>query len=55
MDFAQLVGPFVLFALMILVGLQLTPADFRRVLAALTLPPLTALGMEVFLGDGAPG
>jgi len=34
MDFAQLVGPLVLFALMILVGVQLTPADFRRVLAA---------------------
>jgi BASS family bile acid:Na+ symporter len=34
MDFAQLVGPLVLFALMILVGLQLTPVDFRRVLAA---------------------
>jgi BASS family bile acid:Na+ symporter len=34
MDFPQVVGPFVLFALMILVGLQLTPGDFRRVLAA---------------------
>jgi BASS family bile acid:Na+ symporter len=33
-DFTQLLGPVVLFALMIIVGLQLTPADFRRVLAA---------------------
>ncbi len=34
MDFTQLLGPLVLFALMIIVGLQLTVADFRRVLAA---------------------
>ena len=34
MDFAQLVGPIVLFSLMILVGLQLTLEDFRRVFAA---------------------
>lgn len=34
MEFAQLVGPAVLFVLMVLVGIQLTPGDFRRVLAA---------------------
>jgi BASS family bile acid:Na+ symporter len=34
MDVAQLVGPLVLFLLMTVVGLQLTPEDFRRVLAA---------------------
>jgi BASS family bile acid:Na+ symporter len=34
MDYAQLVGPALLFALMILVGVQLTPEDFRRVLTA---------------------
>ncbi|MGH7820221.1 MAG: bile acid:sodium symporter family protein [Candidatus Binatia bacterium] len=34
MDSTHLLGPVVLFALMIVVGLQLTPADFRRVLAA---------------------
>jgi BASS family bile acid:Na+ symporter len=34
MDPAAIAGPLVLFALMTVVGLQLTPADFRRVLAA---------------------
>jgi len=34
MDPAAIVGPLVLFALMVVVGLQLTPADFRRVVAA---------------------
>jgi BASS family bile acid:Na+ symporter len=33
MDYTQILGPAVLFALMIVVGLQLTPEDFRRVLA----------------------
>jgi hypothetical protein len=33
MDPAAIAGPLVLFALMTVVGLQLTPADFRRVLA----------------------
>jgi len=34
MDVSQALGPFVLFALMIVVGLQLTPEDFRRVLGS---------------------
>jgi BASS family bile acid:Na+ symporter len=33
MDFSQALGPIVLFSLMIVVGLQLTPEDFRRVFA----------------------
>jgi len=34
MDFTQLAGPIVLFLLMTIVGLELEPADFRRVLQA---------------------
>lgn len=33
MDYAQVFGPLTLFVLMTLVGLQLTPQDFRRVIA----------------------
>lgn len=33
MDVIQALGPFILFLLMVIVGLQLTPDDFRRVLA----------------------
>ena len=40
MDSSQLLGPAVLFALMIVVGLQLIPEDFRRVLAT----PRTIIG-----------
>ena len=40
MDVTQIAGPIVLFLLMTIVGLELTPADFRRVFAA----PLTVVG-----------
>jgi BASS family bile acid:Na+ symporter len=64
MDFTQLLGPGVLFVLMILVGLQLTLADFRRVLATprsiiagtlgqLTLLPLMTWAVVALL-DLAP-
>ena len=34
MDVTQIAGPVVLFLLMVIIGLELTPDDFRRVLAA---------------------
>lgn len=34
MDAMNLVGPFTLFVLMVVVGLELTPEDFRRVARA---------------------
>jgi BASS family bile acid:Na+ symporter len=59
-DTSQLLGPLVLFLLMIIVGLQLTPADFRRVLAnprvvvgtlgQLMLLPLMTWGVISLLG-----
>lgn len=60
MEQTQLVGPFVLFILMAIVGMELTPADFRRVveapravvggtLAQLVLLPLMTWGVVVLL------
>jgi BASS family bile acid:Na+ symporter len=48
-DFTQILGPLVLFALMIVVGLQLTLHDFRRVLSAPRTVVLGTLGQIVLL------
>jgi BASS family bile acid:Na+ symporter len=45
----QLLGPFVLFLLMIIVGLQLTPPDFRRVLANPRVVVVGTLGQLALL------
>jgi BASS family bile acid:Na+ symporter len=49
MDESQLIGPLVLVALMIVVGLQLTPADFRRVLGAPRVVVVGTLGQLLLL------
>jgi BASS family bile acid:Na+ symporter len=45
----QLLGPFILFLLMFIVGLQLTPADFRRVLARPRTVVVGTLGQLILL------
>jgi BASS family bile acid:Na+ symporter len=45
----QLLGPFILFLLMLIVGLQLTPADFRRVLARPRTVVVGTLGQLILL------
>ena len=49
MDSSQLLGPFVLFLLMVIVGLQLTLPDFRRVLASPRVVLVGTLGQLVLL------
>lgn len=49
MDSTQLLGPFVLFLLMVIVGLQLTPPDFRRVLANPRVVVVGTLGQLLLL------
>ncbi len=49
MDTSQLLGPLVLFLLTIIVGLQLTPADFRRVLANPRVVVVGTLGQLMLL------
>jgi len=48
-DTTQLLGPLVLFLLMVIVGLQLTPPDFRRVLASPRVIVIGTLGQIVLL------
>jgi BASS family bile acid:Na+ symporter len=48
-DYTQLLGPFVLFLLMVIVGLQLTPPDFRRVLASPRIVVVGTLGQLLLL------
>jgi len=48
-DSSQLLGPFVLFLLMVIVGLQLTLPDFRRVLASPRVVLVGTLGQLVLL------
>ena len=49
MNLSQLLGPLTLFSLMIVVGLQLTPADFRRVLANPRVIVVGTLGQLLLL------
>ena len=49
MDATQLLGPLILFLLMIIVGLQLTPGDFRRVLANPIAVAVGTLGQILLL------
>ncbi|NQZ96795.1 MAG: bile acid:sodium symporter [Myxococcales bacterium] len=49
MDTTQLLGPIVLFLLMIIVGLQLTPPDFRRVLSNPRVVVVGTLGQLLLL------
>jgi BASS family bile acid:Na+ symporter len=49
MDLGELVGPLTLFVLMVVVGLQLTPDDFRRVLANPRTVVVGTLGQIVLL------
>jgi BASS family bile acid:Na+ symporter len=48
-DITELLGPLVLFLLMVIVGLQLTPADFRRVLATPRVVVVGTLGQLLLL------
>ena len=48
-DYTRFLGPFILFLLMVIVGLQLTPPDFRRVLARPRVVVVGTLGQIVFL------
>lgn len=49
MDITQLLGPITLFSLMMIVGLQLTPPDFRRVLQSPRVVVAGTLGQLVLL------
>lgn len=49
MNTTQLLGPFILFLLMFIVGLQLTPADFRRVLLRPRTVVVGTLGQLILL------
>jgi BASS family bile acid:Na+ symporter len=46
---SQLLGPFILFMLMLIVGLQLTPSDFQRVLANPRVVVVGTLGQLLLL------
>jgi BASS family bile acid:Na+ symporter len=48
-DTTQILGPIVLFLLMVIVGLQLTPPDFRRVLASPRVVVVGTLGQVALL------